>query len=257
MMSLNATWAVRPSRLIWVLAVCLVLSGLLLPALVQAAPESTFPKAEGLVNDFANVIDDASEEAIWQVAADLWQSKGIELAVVTVESTAPLDVNTYAYRLFKEWGIGDQESDNGLLVLLSTTEREIKVEVGLGLEGDLNDAKVGRILDQAVPELAADRFGPGLLIIGQQLSSALTNVDGEGKSLWSELPQVSGVALFGGGYLLAIILAVIFRQHWLLYLLLRLPASLMRGGRGGRGGGGGFGGFGGGSSGGGGAGRRF
>ncbi len=262
MMNLREPWAVKPIRLAWLLAACLLVLVLCLPAMAQAAtPEVVFPKAEGLVNDFAGVIDEESEEAIWQVAADLWQSKGIELAVVTVDSTAPLDINTYSYRLFREWGIGDQEENNGLLVLLSTTEREIKIEVGLGLEGDLNDAKAGRILDAALSDLKANRYGPGLLVVSQQLNSALTNVEGEGKSLFSDFSEVSGVAIFGGGYILAIILAIIFRQNWLLYLLIRLPASLMRnsgrGGRGGGGGGGGFGGFGGGRSGGGGAGRGF
>lgn len=263
-MNLREPWAVRPNRHICLVVACLLLLVSMLPIAAQAtAPEVTFPEAEGLVNDFAGVIDEDSEEAIWQVAAELWQTKGIELAVVTVASTAPLDINTYAYRLFSEWGIGDKDLNNGLLVLLSTAEREIKIEVGLGLEGDLNDAKAGRILDAALPDLKANRYGPGLLVISQQLKSALTNVEGEGKSLGSVFPEVSGVAIFGGGYILAIILAIIFRQNWLLYLLIRLPASLMRGsGRGGRGGGGGFGGggfggFGGGRSGGGGAGRGF
>ncbi|MGI6359264.1 MAG: TPM domain-containing protein [Bacillota bacterium] len=243
-------------------AACAVLCLFLFAATVQAAPpEVEFPEPLGLVNDYANVIDSASEQAIWQVAANLWQEKGIELAVVTVDTTAPLDIYTYSYRLFKEWGIGDQHLNNGLLVLLSVGEREINVEVGLGLEGDLNDAKVGRVLDRAVPQLAEHQFGPGLLTVSEQLAIELSQVEGEGKSLWSGMPQVGGIAVFGSGYLLAIILAAIFRQNWLLYLLLRLPASIMFGGRGRRGGGGfgggGFGGFGGGRSGGGGASRRF
>lgn len=230
---------------------------LVMPSVIQAgAPEPTFPSPVGLVNDFANVLTDSEEQAIWDVAADLWQGQGIELAVVTVSSIDPLDINTYAYKLFREWGIGDQGENDGVLVLLCTDPRKIRIEVGLGLEGDLPDAKVGRILDQGLPELQADHYGAGLLTISRQLATALSDVQGEGKSLWQQLPEVSGPMLFGGGYLLLILLAIIFRQHWLLHLLLRLPFMFFRGGGRG-GGGGGFGGFGGGRSGGGGSSRDF
>lgn len=249
-------WVTPPKGLKSVIALSLLLVVALWPCLTQAAaPEASFPSPVGLVNDFANVLDDASKQAIGQVATDLWQNQGIELAVVTIGSTDPLDINTYTYRLFQQWGIGAQKQNNGLLVLLCTNPRQIKIEVGLGLEGDLNDAKVGRILDQGLPDLQADKYGPGLLTISQQLQAAVANVGGQGKSLWEQVPQASGVAVFGGGYLLLVIFALIFRQQWLLYLLLQLPLMFFRGGRGG--GGGGFGGFGGGKSGGGGAGRDF
>lgn len=250
--------AAPPKGLKSVIMLSLLLVVALWPGLAQAvAPEASFPSPMGLVNDFANVLDDASEQAIGQVAADLWQNKGIELAVVTIGSTDPLDINTYAYQLFQQWGIGEQKQNNGVLVLLNTGARQVRIEVGLGLEGDLNDAKVGRILDLALPDLKVDKFGSGLLTISQQLQAAVANVDGQGKSLGQQLPQVTGVAIFGGGYLLLLIFAIIFRQNWLLFLLLRLPMMFIRGGGGRGGGGGGFGGFGGGRSGGGGAGRDF
>lgn len=242
----------------WALVLLVVLAW---PLQASAAPD--FPEPLGLVSDFANVLGMQERVEIQRIAERIWQSNGVELAVVTVEDTSPLDTDTYAFRLFRAWGIGEAKADNGLLVLLNMGEREIRIEVGTGLEGYVNDAKAGRILDAALPDLQADRFGQGLVVISQGLAKAVEVVPGEGKGLWDVLPQVGPV----GGLLLLyiglILFAALFRRHGLLYFLLRLPGlffSSGRGGRGGWGGGGGggsFGGFGGGKSSGGGARRKF
>lgn len=236
----------------WALVLLVVLAW---PLQASAAPD--FPEPLGLVSDFANVLGMQERVEIQRIAEKLWQSNGVELAVVTVEDTSPLDTDTYTFRLFRAWGIGEAKADNGLLVLLNMGEREIRIEVGTGLEGYVNDAKAGRILDAALPDLQAGRFGQGLVVISQELAEAVQAVPGEGKELWDVLPQVGPV----GGILLLyiglILFAALSRQHGLLYFLLRLPGLLFSSGRGGRGGGGSFGGFGGGKSSGGGARRKF
>ncbi|NLY54104.1 MAG: TPM domain-containing protein [Firmicutes bacterium] len=239
---------------------------LILPSIAVAAPDVKFPEPVGLVNDFAGVLTPQEEAQIRQVAEMLWQSNGVELAVVTVLDTSPYDTNTYAFRLFRAWGIGEQKKDNGLLVLLNMEEREIRIEVGTGLEGYVTDAKAGRILDQALPEFRANRYGSGLYVIVQELAQAVREAPGEGKPLWRAVEQMGPVGTAVVSYIGLIIFAVLFRRHDLLYLLLRLPGLFLSGGRGGRGGRGGWGGgswgggggdFGGGRSSGGGSSRKF
>lgn len=238
----------------WALVLLVVLAW---PAQAAAAPD--FPEPLGFVNDFANVLGVQERVEIQRIAEMLWQSNGVELAVVTVADTSPFDTDTYAFRLFRAWGIGEAKADNGLLVLLNMGEREIRIEVGTGLEGYVNDAKAGRMLDAALPDLQADRFGQGLLVISQELAKAVQEAPGEGKELWNTLAQISPIGAALLAYIGLIIFAALFRRHGLLYLLLRLPGLFLGGGRGrgGRGGGGGFGGFSGGKSSGGGASRKF
>lgn len=152
-----------------------------------AAPEVKFPEPQGLVNDFAQVIEAQQKAELERITSGLWQANGVELAVVTVSSTYPLDTNTYAFRLFRQWGIGEEKSDNGLLVLLNMEERDVRIEVGAGLEGYINDAKAGRILDKAVPDLRAGRYGQGLLVICQELATVAVEAPGEGKSLYDDV----------------------------------------------------------------------
>ena len=69
-----------------------------------------------------------------------------------------------AVKLFELWGIGKKNKDNGLLLLWSTGDRRVRIEVGYGLEGALPDGKVGAILDTyVIPKFKAGDFDQGLI----------------------------------------------------------------------------------------------
>lgn len=85
------------------------------------------------------------------------------MVVVTVQSLGGRDIESYSIGLAREWGIGDKDDDSGVLLLLSTGDRQVRIEVGKGLEGSLTDGKSGRILDSyAVPYLKNSDYSTGL-----------------------------------------------------------------------------------------------
>lgn len=128
---------------------------------VFAAPN--FPSYKGFFNDFSGSIDAGSAQKIELLARSLEKKTSAELVVAVVKTVAPLDSKTYAVELFQKWGIGKKGKDNGLLILLVLDERRIEVEVGYGLEGVINDARAGAILDQyALPYFKQGEFGQGL-----------------------------------------------------------------------------------------------
>ena len=95
---------------------------------------------------------------------DLERTNGAEMAVVVVKSLDGLSVEEAAVKLFQLWGIGKKNKDNGLLLLWSTGDRRVRVEVGYGLEGTLPDGKVGAILDTyVIPKFKAGEFDQGLI----------------------------------------------------------------------------------------------
>ena len=95
---------------------------------------------------------------------DLERTHGAEVAIVVIQSLDGVPVEEAAVRLFELWGIGKKNKDNGLLLLWSTGDRSVRVEVGYGLEGVLPDGKVGAILDAYVmPKFRAGEFDEGLL----------------------------------------------------------------------------------------------
>ena len=262
---------IQLSMLIGLLLVALITGGITLG--MTDAAHADFPKPQGFVNDFANVMDRRSEAEIQLMVEALQKEQGVEVAVVTIPTTAPYEPVDYRVQLFKEGGIGGPE-DSGLLLLLALEERRVEVEVGYGLEGKLPDGKVGAILDEFVmPHLSRGDYGKGLAegvkAFKAELSgeSFVQNRSDEETSRW-----ISSFLIF---LAITIFMRILSRRTppggpgsgsgtrrpGGYYGIPRFPSGPMggRGGRGGFGGGGsgGFGGFGGGRSGGGGAGRKF
>jgi uncharacterized protein len=92
------------------------------------------------------------------------RTKGAEMAVVVIRSLDGLSIEEAAVKLFELWKIGKESKDNGLLLLWSTGDRRVRVEVGYGLEGVLPDGKVGAILDTYVmPKFKSGQFDDGVV----------------------------------------------------------------------------------------------
>lgn len=122
-----------------------------------------YPKTPGYVVDDANVISEDVERRLNEKLKVAQQQGVTEMSIVTVKTTAPLTIEQYSIELARSWGIGNKETDNGLLLLLAVEDRDVRIEVGRGLEGNINDAKAGRILDKnAVPHFKNNEWGQGL-----------------------------------------------------------------------------------------------
>jgi uncharacterized protein len=120
----------------------------------SAQPPPTTPAPRGFVTDAAGVLRRDTVARLEALATELRDKTGAEIAVLVVESTAPLDDFTYAMRVVDTWRPGRKREDTGLLVLLATKDRKLRVLTGYGLEGILPDGLVGQIQDEEmVPAL--------------------------------------------------------------------------------------------------------
>jgi uncharacterized protein len=127
----------------------------------ESLPELTAP-----VNDFAHVIDGTSAAEIDRMSRTLRQATGDTVVVATVETFQPFgEIREMAVKMFENHGrgIGDKGKDNGLLVLVAVKERQIKIEVGYGLEQWITDGYAGETIREVIaPEFRAGRYGAGL-----------------------------------------------------------------------------------------------
>lgn len=105
------------------------------------------PSNDLYVNDFAGVLNSDVKNYIITQGKILDEKTSAQLVMTTVNSLGGVPLQDYASNLFREWGIGDKAKHNGVLVLLSTEDRKIRIEVGYGLEGAINDGKAGRIIN--------------------------------------------------------------------------------------------------------------
>lgn len=115
------------------------------------------------VYDGAQVLTEETEQYILKNSRELDSETGAQIVVVTIPSLEGESLEEYATDLFRQWGIGDAEKNNGLLLLCAVEDRQFRVEVGYGLEGDLPDGKTGRMQDAyIIPLLREDRFDEGI-----------------------------------------------------------------------------------------------
>lgn len=99
------------------------------------------------IYDEDNIIDDDVEEQLNQMLVELEEKTEAEFVVISVESLLDQSVEDYANNVFNTLGIGKKDQDNGVLLLFSRSDEKVRLEIGRGLEGCLNDSKCGRILD--------------------------------------------------------------------------------------------------------------
>lgn len=136
---------------------------------------TSFPSPSGFINDFAGILTSQDKTDLIQVSQALKKATGAELAVAIVDSVESLSPKEYAVKLFEKWGIGEKGKDNGVLVLLAMKERRIEIEVGYGLEGVLNDALAGKILDNyAVPYFKQGEMATGVLETAKAISQVVS-----------------------------------------------------------------------------------
>ena len=111
------------------------------------------------VDDYSGVFTQETEQYIFEQAVALANQTKAQIVVVAVPNTGDETLESYSNKLANEWKIGDKEEDNGLLILFTTEEAHVRMEVGYGLEGCLPDSKSGRILDNyAVDDMNDGRF---------------------------------------------------------------------------------------------------
>lgn len=134
---------------------------LLLPIPVLAVVE---PTDRFYINDYANILSSETEDYIFEHSRNLDSKTKAQIVIVTIESLESDSLEEYATTLFREFGIGDKDEDNGLLILLALEERQVRVEVGYGLEGILPDGKTGRFQDEyMIPFFSKNNFDEGML----------------------------------------------------------------------------------------------
>lgn len=106
----------------------------------------------GWVNDYTGLLTTEQVNSLNNKIANFEKQTDIELTFAIVSTLEDRDIESYANELFKKWGVGKADRNNGLLVVIAPNERKWRVEVGYGLEAYLTDYQS--------QELAEDNFKP-------------------------------------------------------------------------------------------------
>ena len=226
--------------------------------------ENKYPSPTNLkyINDYSSVISDNYKKQIISIGKELEDKTTAQAVIVVINSTNGTPIEDYSNKLFRLWGIGQKDKDNGLLILVAIEDRQFRVEVGRGLEGAITDALSNRIMQTlAKPYFLDGNYSKGLLdsystfcdYIAEEYDVTLD------KSLNIAIPSSNetnkntniNLKYFTLGTVLLVLLDLLLNRGRVVSTLLQLFfwSNFFRGGRrGGGGGSGSGGGFGGGSS---------
>lgn len=170
----------------------LVLLASLLTATVPSVAQE-FPPLTGRVVDAADLLDPGAEAALTDKLAAFEARSSDQVVVATVPDLQGYDIADYANRLARQWAIGQKDEDNGVLLLVSRDDREVRIEVGYGLEGTLTDALSSLIIQNDIlPAFRGGDYSAGIVKgvdgILQVLSGDATELEAraERNQNWSE-----------------------------------------------------------------------
>lgn len=270
-----------------------ILSFLLLSTPAEARVDlPALNESHYFVQDNAGVLSDSAINELNEKGTHLEEGTGAELLLMTMSSTGQEHRQDFALRALREYGVGKAEKDNGIVILLNLdndnefNNRGIEVQVGYGVEGYLNDAKIGRIIDNvAYDDLVAGDYETALTNLYSALYDESLKAYGyeDGEFTRDEPEEDTGTGQDDSIFAILIRLGIFMTVLYIIYKMVSggggsggsggtggrrkrsggpviffPPGGGFGGGSSGGGfGGGGFGGFGGGSGGGGGAGRGF
>ncbi len=138
---------------------------LLLLAALFAPPATaqTFPPLSGRVVDAANLLTPEQEAAISTKSESLEASTKRQLVVATIPDLGGYPIEDYGYRLGREWKIGQQGENNGVLLIVAPNDRKMRIEVGYGLEPYLTDALSSVIIREKMrPRFQQNDYAGGI-----------------------------------------------------------------------------------------------
>jgi len=127
--------------------------------------QQAVPSLTGRVVDTADILSASTEQTLTTMLAAHEDSTSNQVAVLTVSSLGGEAIEDFSLRVAETWGLGQAVSDNGVLLLVAVEDREMRIEVGYGLEGSLTDAQAGRIIrNEIAPEFRNGDYNGGVLV---------------------------------------------------------------------------------------------
>ncbi len=185
------------------------------------------PPLTGRIVDLTNTLDAQQRATLESRLAALEQAKGAQVAVLLAPTFQPESIEQFGIRLADAWKLGRKGVDDGAILLIAKDDRQLRIEVGYGLEGALNDATAKRIIS----EIITPHFRQGDYYAGIEAGLAAMQTVIEGEALPQPAASSTGARGDGASFLPLLMGGAIAAQ--VLHALLGLTGSLLVAGVGG------------------------
>ena len=147
---------------LWWIVMLLLLAGITVPA-AQAQRVDMIPPSGQWVTDQAGLLSSVEEQTLERTVRFYADTTSTQIVIVTLPDLGGQDIALYATELGQQWGVGRQDQDNGIVILVSRDDHKVFIATGFGLEAAIPDAVANRILNEIVlPDFKQGRFYAGL-----------------------------------------------------------------------------------------------
>ncbi len=177
--------------------------------------EVAVPPLTARVTDLTATLTGEQKSALEQTLRAFEALKGSQVAVLMVPTTAPETIEQYSLRVVEQWKLGRRKVDDGALLIVAKDDRTLRIEVGYGLEGALNDATSKRIVSEVItPYFRQGDYYGGIsagvdrmirVIDGEILPPAPARPAQAGTAFLGNLPLVLFLMVAIGGVLRAVL----------------------------------------------------
>ena len=157
---------VTPLYLTVCLAFLVIIASLFpLPSsLVHLAHAAEIPALKGYINDYANMMTPSVRSKLTNELREFERTDSTQIVILTISSLDGQPIEDYSIKVAEAWKIGQKGRDNGIILIVASQERKIRIEVGRGLEGKLTDLTAGRIIDLVIkPRFKRSDFNGGFV----------------------------------------------------------------------------------------------
>lgn len=122
----------------------------------------TIPSLNSPVVDKANLLSNQDKTLLEKKIRKIHQQNGPQLQIFILESLNGFPIEDYSIAVAEAWKIGKKDKGDGVLILMSKNDREVRIEVGQGIEGELTDVESYQIIQQImIPAFRQGLFGKG------------------------------------------------------------------------------------------------
>ncbi|VVE52335.1 membrane protein [Pandoraea cepalis] len=192
----------------------------------NATAQIAVPPLTARVTDQTGTLTIEQAAALDQTLQAFESRKGTQIAILIVPTTEPETIEQYSLRVVEQWKLGRKQADDGALLIVAKNDRTLRIEVGYGLEGALNDATSKRIISEViVPRFQQGDFYGGIaagvnqivgVADGEPLPAPKAKPDGSIADIQQYAPVI---------FILVVVVGAVLRS-----VLGRFPGALVIGG---------------------------
>lgn len=171
--------------------------------------ELELPSLTSPVMDLAGLMTEEERASLSELAYEINTNNGPQITILTVPNLQGNAIEEFSIRVADKWQLGTKEKDNGLLVVVAKEERQMRIEVGQGLEGDLTDYDTAKYTRQIFPQyFRRNEYYAGLRVFMEDMAARFNiKVNQESPGLVRRSP--APVRVKGGEFIIMAILGIL------------------------------------------------